>query len=102
MEKQEHRTRRTKSTGGSLMVWECMSAAGVGSLKFICEFMNHKAFIKLLKKNLASSAEKMGLKDNYKFMQDNDPMYIGPWCKIMDFKLDTCFTSYFHFFMNTL
>ena len=40
--------------------------------------MNHKAYIKLLKKNLAFSAEKMGLKDNYKFMQDNDPKYIGP------------------------
>lgn len=55
-----------------------MSAAGVGSLEFIYGIMNHKAYIKLLKKNLASSAEKMGLKDNYKFMQYNDPKYIGP------------------------
>ena len=55
-----------------------MSTAGVGSLEFIYGIMNHKAYIKLLKKNLASSAEKMGLKDNYKFMQDNDPKYIGP------------------------
>ena len=55
-----------------------MNAAGVGSLEFIYGSTNHEAYIKLLKNNLASSAEKMGLKDNCKVMQDNDPKYIGP------------------------
>ena len=79
MDEKEHRTGRTKSTvlpsvkhgGRSLMVWGCMSAAGVGSLQFIYGIMNHKAYIKLLKKNLASSAEIKGTGTQQYFLAFN-------------------------------
>ena len=60
-----------KHGGGSLMVWGCMSAAGVGSLEFIDGIMDHKAYIKLLKKNLASSAEIKGTGTQQYFLAFN-------------------------------
>lgn len=64
-----------KHSGGSLMVWGCMSAAGVGKLHFIEGTMDHKMYINILKENLNVSAEKLGLQGNYIFQQDNDPKH---------------------------
>lgn len=64
-----------KHGGGSVTVWGCMSAAGVGTLQFIDGIMNHRVYIDILKCNLLFSAEKMGIKDNFVFMQDNDPKH---------------------------
>lgn len=64
-----------KHGGGSVLVWGCMSASGVGILHFIDGIMNHWAYIDILKRNLVPSAEKMGMKDNFIFMHDNDPKH---------------------------
>lgn len=60
---------------GSVIVWGCMSAAGVGTLQFIDGIMNHWVHIDILKCNLSSSAEEMDIKDNFVFMHDNDQFF---------------------------
>lgn len=40
-----------KHGGGSVMVWGCMSAGGVGKLHFIEGTMNHQTYIAILKNN---------------------------------------------------
>ena len=50
-----------KHGGGSVMVWGCFAASGVGSLVFIDGIMNSAAYIDILRNNLSSSAEKLGI-----------------------------------------
>lgn len=64
-----------KHGGGSVLVWGCMSAAGVGSLHFIDRIMNHRVYIDILKNHLRSSATKMEIGDNFIFIRDNDPKH---------------------------
>lgn len=64
-----------KHGGGSVMVWGCFSAAGVGNLHFIDGIMTAKGYINILKKNLKQSAEKMGISRDFIFQQDNDPKH---------------------------
>ena len=64
-----------KHGGGSVMVWGCMSSKGVGNLHFIEGKMDHYMYIDILKKNLRASVEKMGLRNDYLFQQDNDPKH---------------------------
>lgn len=64
-----------KHAGGSVMVWGCMSAGGVGNLAFIDTTMDSKAYLEILKTNLLRSAEKLGLNQSFIFMQDNDPKH---------------------------
>ncbi|VVC39615.1 Ribonuclease H-like domain [Cinara cedri] len=64
-----------KSGEGSVMVWGCMSAQGVGNLQFIDGIMNQYIYLNILKTNLAASTEKMGIKDDFIFTQDNDPKH---------------------------
>lgn len=64
-----------KHGGGNVMVWGCFAASGVGSLEFIEGTMTAKDYIEVLKKNLRSSAEKLGLLNSYQFYQDNDPKH---------------------------
>lgn len=49
-----------------------MSAAGVGNLVFIEEIINKTVYMNVLKQNLNQSAEKLKIRDNYYFQQDND------------------------------
>lgn len=62
-----------KHSGGSVLVRGCMSAAGIGTLHFIEGMMNRRVYIDILKCSLSSSAEKMDIKNNFIFMQNNDP-----------------------------
>lgn len=64
-----------KHGGGSVMVWGCMSAAGVGNLVFIEGNMDKTAYLTILKNNLKQSAEKMGISSHFNFYQDNDPKH---------------------------
>lgn len=67
-------TRKTvMHRGGGVIVWGCMSATGVGNLLFIGEIMNKTVYMNILKQNLNQSAEKLNIRDNYYFQQDNDP-----------------------------
>lgn len=64
-----------KHGGGSVMVWGCMSIAGVGNLVFIDTAMNLYVYLNILKANLKTSANKMGLSGKWIFQQDNDPKH---------------------------
>ena len=64
-----------KYGGASVSVWGCISAKGVGNLVFIDGIMDHKMYINILKDNLSSSAEKMGLNNDWIFVQNNDPKH---------------------------
>lgn len=64
-----------KHGGGSVMVWGCMAAGGVGKLVFIETTMNKWGYLDILKKNLKNSAQQLGLDNNFIFQQDNDPKH---------------------------
>ena len=66
-------TLQLKHHEDSVIVWGCMSAAGVGSLQIINKTSNHRIYIDILKCNLLSNAERMGIKDDFVFMHDNNP-----------------------------
>jgi len=64
-----------KHGGGSVLVWGCMSATGVGKLYIINGIMDHKMYIEILKENLHVSTQKLEISDNYIFQHDNDPKH---------------------------
>jgi len=64
-----------KHGGGSVLVWGCMSATGVGKLHIINGIMDHKMYIEILKENLHVSTQKLEISDNYIFQHDNDPKH---------------------------
>lgn len=64
-----------KYGGGSVMVWDCISSQSVGNLHFIDGIMNQGINLNILKSHLTASAEKMGIKDDFVFTQDNDPKH---------------------------
>ncbi|KAJ4432369.1 hypothetical protein ANN_20988 [Periplaneta americana] len=62
-----------KHGGGKVMVWGCLSAAGIEELVFIYGNMNKEQYLQILKENLHKSAKKLGIHNTFKFNQDNDP-----------------------------
>ena len=64
-----------KHGGGSVMVWGAMSAGGVGNIVFVETTMDKNHYLNILKENLEASAEKLGIKDDFRFVQDNDPKH---------------------------
>lgn len=68
-------TPTVKHGGGSVLVWGCMSANGVGELCFLGGTMDHRHYINILKTNLPRSVNNMGLAGDYIFTQDNDPKH---------------------------
>lgn len=71
----KHTKKTVKHGGGSVMVWGCFSANGVGNLVFVERIMDQYVYIDILKKNLQASADKMGMFNNFYFQQDNDPKH---------------------------
>ncbi|GFS60845.1 transposable element Tcb1 transposase [Trichonephila clavipes] len=65
----------TVKHGGSVLVWGCMAANGVGKLCFIDGIMTARAYINILRHNLQSSAQRLGLGTSFVLQQDNDPKY---------------------------
>lgn len=63
----------TLKHGGSIMIWGCISAAGVGEMTRIEGIMKKEDYLHILKQHLHKSAEKLGIRDTFKFYQDNDP-----------------------------
>jgi transposase len=68
-------TKTVKHGGGSVMVWGCIAANGVGGLEFIDKTMTAVSYTNILRKHLRSSAQKLGLLQNFRFYQDNDPKH---------------------------
>ena len=73
-----------KHGGGGVMVWGCMSAAGVGNLVFIDGIMDHRVYMTILNNNLKVSAQNLGILNNFVYYQDNDPKHTATnvrlWC----------------------
>ncbi|GBM32545.1 hypothetical protein AVEN_101229-1 [Araneus ventricosus] len=69
--------------GRGVLLWGCMSASGLGNLVFFDGIMNHALYSNILKENLKSSAQNLGIGNNF-FNQDNDPMHtalnVRLWC----------------------
>ena len=64
-----------KHGGGSVMVWGCMAASGVGNLVFIDSTMKKEDYLRILQDNVGPSVQKLGLPSNWIFQQDNDPKH---------------------------
>lgn len=60
--------------GKSVMVWGCMKAGDMEPLEFIDDIMDRVMYINILKRNLHSSARKLGIGQNYIFHR-NDPKH---------------------------
>ncbi|GFW90045.1 transposable element Tc1 transposase [Trichonephila clavipes] len=56
----KHTIPTVKHGGGSVMVWGCMAASGVGKLVFIDGIMHKMAYLNILQNNLKESADKLG------------------------------------------
>jgi len=61
-------------SGGSLMIWGCISSKGVCELVFI-GILDKNKYLSILKDNLIKSANNMNIRDSFKFYQDNDLKY---------------------------
>ena len=59
----------------SVMIWGCFGANGVGDMVLIPTTMNAISYRDILRKNLRSSAKKIGLKRGWMLLQDNDPKH---------------------------
>ena len=67
-----------KFGGGSIMVWGCMSADGVGELRRIDGKMNVDVYVDILNTNLLGSLlEITPEKSEILFQQDNDPKHLS-------------------------
>ena len=62
-----------KHGGGNVMVWGCMSAAGVGELDFIEGNMNSNMYCEILQQSMMPSIQKLGRRAV--FQHDNDPKH---------------------------
>lgn len=71
----KYTAKTVKHNGGGVMVWGCMAANGVGNLHLINGIMDQYVYIDILKKNLRSSTDKLGITRDYYFQQDNDPKH---------------------------
>jgi transposase len=65
-----------KYGGGSMMVWSCFSAKGVGRLVLIESKLNAALYVDILKDDLLGSLEDLSLeKEDIVFQHDNDPKH---------------------------
>ncbi len=62
-----------KHGGGSVLMWGCMSAAGVGELHFIDGIMNSQMYCSILKEKMLPSLRALG--HRALFQHDNDPKH---------------------------
>ncbi len=62
-----------KHGGGSVLMWGCMSAAGVGELYFIDGIMNSQMYCSILKEKMLPSLRALGRRAL--FQHDNDPKH---------------------------
>ncbi len=62
-----------KHGGGSVLMWGCMSAAGVGELHFIDGIMNSQMYCSILKEKTLPSLRALGRRAL--FQHDNDPKH---------------------------
>ena len=66
-------TPTVKFGGGHVMVWGCISSAGVGNLCKIVGTMDGPYYVDILEDNLLESAADLFGENEFIFQQDNDP-----------------------------
>ncbi len=71
-----------KRGGGSVLMWGCMSAAGVGELHFIDGIMNSQMYCSILKEKMLPSLRALGRRAL--FQHDNDPKHTSKACWISE------------------
>ena len=72
----------TVKHSNGVMVWGCVSAAGVGNLAEITQKMDANYYVdNLLANNLVQSATKLEIQDNFVFQSDNDPKHTSKKAK---------------------
>ncbi len=71
--KEKHMVPTVKHGGGSVLMWGCMSAAGVGELHFIDGIMNSQMYCSILKEKVLPSLRALGRRAL--FQHDNDPKH---------------------------
>src|SRR5690242_19253804 len=65
-----------KHGGGSMMVWGCFTAQGIGNLVRIHDTLNAALYVDILKEDFLGTLEWYGLeKDDIVFQHDNDPKH---------------------------
>lgn len=64
-----------KHGGGSVMVWGAMASGSVRNRVFVETTMDKFHYLNILKENLRSSATKLDMQDDFRFLHDNDPKY---------------------------
>ena len=91
---QEPRTinQTVKHGGGSIIIWGCMTAQGVGWMCKIEGKMDKEGYLEILKDELLQTFEYYGLKpEDHIFQQDNDSKHssglVQDWLKGQDFEL---------------
>ncbi len=72
-----------KHGGGSVLMWGCMSAAGVGELHFIDGIMNSQMYCSILKEKMLPSLRALG--HRALFQHDNDPKHTSVLDPLLDF-----------------
>lgn len=64
-----------KHGGTSVMIWRYIFAAGVDNLKFIKDNIDKHVHLNIVKENIKSSAERLGILYCFKFSSDNPKPY---------------------------
>lgn len=70
-----------KHGGGSIMVWGCFAANGVGELVLVEGIMTGASYVELVRNNVQKSARKLHLGRRFVFQQDNDPKHTSKIAK---------------------
>uniref|UniRef100_A0AAZ3PSC7 Tc1-like transposase DDE domain-containing protein n=1 Tax=Oncorhynchus tshawytscha TaxID=74940 RepID=A0AAZ3PSC7_ONCTS len=74
-----------KQGGGSLMVWGCFAAGGIGPLHKINGIMREGNYVDILQQHLKTSVRKLKLSCKCVFQMDNDPKHtskvVAKWLK---------------------
>uniref|UniRef100_A0AAQ4PE92 Tc1-like transposase DDE domain-containing protein n=1 Tax=Gasterosteus aculeatus aculeatus TaxID=481459 RepID=A0AAQ4PE92_GASAC len=72
---QQHQSLLFLHGGGSIMLWGCFSAGGIGRLVRIEGTINAAMYRDLLNENMLQSALDLRLGRRFIFQQDNDPKH---------------------------
>ena len=60
-----------KHGGGSIMVWGCVSGAGMGKLKRLEEKVDAEVYYRILRHQMGPTMKLQGGRQSFVFMQDN-------------------------------
>ena len=72
-ERNDRRTRAPRKTtpGGSIMVWGCVSGAGMGKLKRLERKVGAEVYYRILRHQMGPTMKLQGGRQSFVFMQDN-------------------------------